>query len=293
MNTIFHQPVLLAESVDYLNVTKGRRYIDATLGGGGHTWEILKRGGLVLGLDVDEAAITYCQERFGQEENLVVKQGNFAKIADIAGSAGFDQVEGILFDLGLSSHQLGAAERGFSFAKDGPLDMRADLSLGVKAADLVGVLSKKELYELFQNYGQDPNSWRVANYIVSQRRIEQIISTRQLAGIIETATGKTRRKIHPATRIFQALRIAVNDEIGNLKLGLSGAMAVLKKDGKLVVVSYHSLEDRVVKDFFKSQKNLRIVNEKPILPTREEIEINPRSRSAKMRVAEKIMMNDE
>lgn len=292
MSTIFHKPVLLAESVDYLNVIKGRRYIDATLGGGGHTQEILARGGLVLGLDVDEAAIAYCRDKFRQDENLVIRKGNFAQMADIARSAGFDQVEGILFDLGLSSYQIGTAERGFSFAKDGPLDMRADLSLGVSAADLIGALSKKELYELFQKYGQDPNSWRVANYIVSQRRIEPIVSTRQLAGIIETATGGRRGKIHPATRIFQSLRIAVNDEIENLRLGLSCAMTLLKKDGRLVVISYHSLEDRVVKDFFKSQRNLRIVTKKPIVPTFEEIEINPRSRSAKMRIAQKTMMND-
>lgn len=296
---VFHQSVLYKEVLEGLNVKAGDTYIDATIGGGGHTKGIRQFGGKVLGIDVDPEAIKYVakilkiplQEKegrlVGESEKLTIVQGNFADLKNIAERFGVWEAAGVLFDLGVSSHQLEEAERGFSFRQDAPLDMRADPALAVTAADLVNGLTKGELDELFNKYGEEPASRRLARAIIEARLKKKIETTRDLTEIVERVAWK-RGKIHPATRVFQALRIAVNDELNNLKKGLVEATAVLNKGGRLVVISFHSLEDRTVKNFFKERADLQVLTKKPIVPEEEEILENPRARSAKMRVAERI-----
>lgn len=271
----FHKPVLLKEAIDNLNIAPDKRYIDATVGGAGHTREILRRGGVVLGIDCDPETITYVKSRL-ESKYLTLVQGNFKDLKKIAERHGFDSVAGILFDLGLSSWQIEKAGRGFSYLKDEPLDMRMDTSLKVIAADLVNKLRKEELDEIFTKFGEEINSRAIARAIFSARPVK---TTGTLADLV----GKDKRR---RARIFQALRIAVNREITNLKLAVPQAIGLLKKRGRLVVISFHSLEDRVVK-FGLRNKNLKILTRKPIRPSNEEIEKNPRARSAKMRVAEK------
>jgi len=306
----FHTPVLLAEALKYLNIKKGEKYLDATVGGGGHAAAILKKGGKVLGIDCDPEAIKAAREYLsracpapqtkpglrGADASWRLAQGNFRFLAQIAREYGFQEVAGILFDLGVSSHQLETPRRGFSFRLDGPLDMRMDPSLKVTAADLVNGLSKGELNELFSRLGQEKYSRRLADALVRARRIKPIETCRELAAIIVAAQpGQGRRagkrdrrpRLHPATRVFQALRIAVNDELNNLKEALPPAVELLKPKGRLVVISFHSGEDRLVKQFFKENQSLKILTKKPVRPTEEEREKNPRSRSAKLRAAEK------
>lgn len=300
----FHKPVLLKESIDYLKIQKGEKYIDATVGGGGHSKAILKKEGKVLGIDYDPEAIKAARRHLSQacpativskhqlwlDASWRLTQGNFAHLKEIADKERFSQVAGILFDLGVSTFQLETPERGFAFSLKGPLDMRMDPTLSVTAADLVNGLSKGELYELFSKLGQEKYSRRLATAIVSARRVKPIKTCDELARIIVEARPKRRKeKIHPATRIFLALRIAVNDELNNLKKALPQAIEVLKPKGRLVVISFHSGEDRIVKEFFKRERRekLKILTDKPIRPKPEEIEKNPRSRSAKLRAAEK------
>ena len=295
---IFHKSVLYKQVLEGLNVKPGETYIDATVGGGGHTKGILELGGRVLGIDVDPDAIRHVANResltvrekndklYAISDKLTLVQGNFADLRKIAERYGFWETPGVLFDLGVSSHQLEESERGFSFRQDAPLDMRADPSLAVVAADLVNGLNEGELDELFCKYGEEPASRRLARAICQARVKKKITTTGELAGIIEKALGR-RGKIHPATRVFQALRIAVNDELNNLKKGLAEATELLKRNGRLVVISFHSLEDRIVKNFFKERLDLQVLTKKPIVATREEIFENPRARSAKMRIAEK------
>lgn len=268
-----------------MKVKQGEKYIDATVGGGGHAVEILKRGGKVLGLDVDPEAI----EQVKRILNIILVRGNFAHLQEIAQECGFDCVAGILFDLGVSSHQLLTTERGFSFTSDAPLDMRMDPDLEVTAADLVNGLRKEELYELFYKLGEERFAWTIARAIVRARSLRSIKTCKELAGVIVGAKSNQKRfeRIHPATRCFQALRIAVNDELNNLKAVLPQAVNLLKPGGRLVVISFHSLEDRIVKNFFKERADLQTLTKKPIRPSSAEVEINPRSRSAKMRVGEK------
>lgn len=288
----FHEPVLLQESLNLLNVAKSKKYIDATLGGGRHALEIIKRGGIVLGIDVDEEAIRYVSENFQFQianSKLKIAQGNFKDINIIAKENGFDSVAGAFFDLGVSSHQLETQERGFSFQNNGPLDMRMDKGLAATAADLVNGLTRKELYELFITLGQEHNAWPIVNSIIRARRIKPIQSTGELAQIV-TKSVPRYGKIHPATKIFQALRMAVNDELGNLRAGLSSAIQLLDSRGRLVVISFHSLEDRIVKNLFKEFKDKDlgvILTVKPVTPSLEEVKNNPRSRSAKLRAIEK------
>jgi len=297
MSTV-HKSVLYKEVLEALAVRKDETYIDATVNGGGHTRGILEFGGKVLGVDVDPDAI----RRVANRESLVVQQrddrlnaisdklilvqGNFADLTNIARESGVWKASGILFDLGVSSDQLDSARRGFSFRNKGPLDMRMDPTLGVSAADLVNGLNEGELYELFTRYGEEPYSRRISRAIVESRLKKKIETTLELATIVEWAVGK-RGRIHPATRVFQALRIAVNDELNNLKKGLEEAVGLLKKDGRLVVISFHSLEDRSVKKFFREKQDLRILTKKPITPDGVEVLENPRARSAKMRVAQR------
>ncbi len=290
----FHVSVMKEECIDFLSITPNNKYIDATLGGGGHTIEIAKRGGLVLGIDVDDEAIQCVALKIknlegGTRERITLVKGNFSKIDDIAKEKGFAEVAGILFDLGVSSHQLDTKERGFSFQRDGALDMRMDQSLSVKASDLVNALSKKELTLLFERYGEERFAKKIADTIVKARSIQQITTTAELAEVIEHGIGR-REKIHPATRVFQALRIAVNDELHALEDGLRKGEGVLRIGGRLVVISFHSLEDRIVKhsfSFFADQGFGSVVTKKPILPSTQEIMQNSRARSAKLRVFEK------
>lgn len=298
---LFHKSVLLKETIDYLRVEKGKKYIDATLGGGGHGVEILKKGGIVLGIDVDEEAISYTSRRWKlearnwkiSENNWILVRGNFKDLKKIALSNGFQKVSGILFDLGVSSHQIESEDRGFSFQKDSVLDMRMDKSLKVTAADLINGLTKEELNELFTKLAQENLSWAISNRLVRARKIKPIKTTRQLASLIEDVYrrhGMKRSRINPATRVFQALRIVVNDELNNLREALPQAASLLDWQGRLVVISFHSLEDRIVKNFYQEQErmgNFQILTQKPVVPSLVEIKENPRARSAKMRVLEK------
>lgn len=298
---LFHKSVLLKETIDYLQVEKGKKYIDATLGGGGHGSEIIKKGGVVLGIDCDQEAIPYLRRKWKlearswniAEKNLTLIWGNFKNIDEIARLHNFGKVSGILFDLGVSSHQLEMTERGFSFQKDSVLDMRMDKSLKVTAADLINGLTKEELNELFTKLAQENLSWAISNRLVRARKIKPVKTTRQLASLIEDVYrrhGMKRSRINPATRVFQALRIVVNDELNNLREALPQAASLLDWQGRLVVISFHSLEDRIVKNFYQEQErmgNFQILTQKPVVPSLVEIKENPRARSAKMRVLEK------
>jgi len=298
----FHVPVLLKETIDLLRVKPKGKYIDATLGGGGHARAIIKAGGEVLGIDRDPQAIKYARETLKAcpiPKNLrdlclppKVTRGNFKQIDEIAQKFGFTEVEGILFDLGVSSHQLETAARGFSFSLPGPLDMRMEPGLSVTAADLVNALNEGELYELFTKLGEEKRARRFARAICRARRVKKIETCEELTKIIlANASPKARfERIHPATQVFQALRIAVNDELNNLKEALPKASGLLKKGGRLIVISFHSLEDGIVKRFFLESERkgvLEIISKKPLVPSKEEIRKNPRSRSAKLRAGER------
>jgi len=289
----FHTPVLLKEIIDNLRVEKGKKYIDATIGGGGHALEIVRRGGVVLGIDCDQEAIDYIKLKVKLKKDLILVKGNFRDIDKIAHSKGFEKAAGIIFDLGVSSHQLEVPERGFSFQKEGPLDMRMDKDLTVAARDLIQVLTKGELYELFSKLGEESNAWRISELIVSARKVKPIETTRDLALVVEKALGIKKgaksdfARASVNKKIFQALRIAVNDEIDALKEALPKAVTLLEKQARLLVISFHSLEDRIVKRSFIafSQKGLgEIITKKPITPSLEEINRNVRGRSAKLRV---------
>ncbi len=288
----YHTSVLLQESIDLLQVRQGEQYVDATLGGGGHTIEIVKRGGKVLGIDVDKDALEYVEQRIKntelgiKKENITLAQGNFASIPTIAMEHGFESVSGILFDLGVSSHQFDTPERGFSFQHDAALDMRMDRNLTVSAKDLVNGLGRSELAELFMKLGEEPFAKKVANQIVKARSFKPIETTAELASIVRSVIFSKSTATHPATRVFQALRIAVNDELNVLKDALANSLTVLRPGGRLVVITFHSLEDRIVKEDFKQfekEKKGLIVTDKPMTPTTEEIQQNSRSRSAKLR----------
>lgn len=277
----YHIPVLLNDALDYLHIKPGEKYIDTTLGGGGHTRAILKKGGIVLGIDQDEEALKHV----GQKPNLTLAHGNFAHLQAIATENGFSKVSGILFDLGVSTHQLETDYRGFSFNNAGPLDMRKDpVSQAVTAADLIAAASESELARIIWEYGEDREAWKIAKAI----KATTVKTTNDLAHIILKVRKRTGNdRTHPATRTFQALRIAVNDELGTLSEALNQTVDLLIPGGRLVVISFHSLEDRIVKNFLKTS-SLKILTDKPVEPTQSEITENPRSRSAKLRAAEKI-----
>jgi 16S rRNA (cytosine1402-N4)-methyltransferase len=309
-----HIPVLADEVMSMLAPAPGSLQIDATLGGGGHTERILEAtdpDGRLLGLDADGAAIARVtgrlHPRFG--DRLVLRQANFRDLASVARDAGFDAVHGALFDLGLSSYQLADTERGFGFRAGGPLDMRFDASRGVPASDLLASLDADELTALFRRYGEDPRAGRIARAIVDARRTAPITSAEELAALIERVAPpnpRQRRRTHPATRIFQALRIAVNEELDALEAGLAAAIDLLRPGGRLVVLSYHSLEDRIVKRFIAAERRgcvcppelpvcvcgrnprLRLLTRPSLTPTAAEIEANPRARSARLRAAERL-----
>jgi len=290
----YHEPVLLQEVLEGLRVKDGGKYIDCTLGDGGHTLEILRRGGKVLGLDVSEESIRRARERIataGLLENFTGVQANFKNLENIAKENGFTKVDGILFDLGFSSSQL--EEAGLSFSKDVPLDMRLDKSLGVTAADLVNGMSEKELTRMFREYGGENLAKKFAKVIVKYRGLKKFQTTKDLADLLVDVapSGYERGRIHPATRVFQALRIVVNDELKSLKVALPQAARLINSlpGGRIAVLSFHSLEDKIVKEFgLDVQPLLKPVTKKPIVPTQEEVAKNPRARSAKLRVFERV-----
>ncbi len=303
----FHIPVLTKEVLHYLNFKKGGGvYIDCTLGGGGHSKAILKNiypDGLLIGIDQDIEAIEAAKvelKNFPGKVKLV--KGNFKNLEDILSDLKLEAVSGIIFDLGVSSHQLKEKERGFSFREDSHLDMRMDLAQKFDASILINRYTEKELIGVFERYGEERLSKRIARLIVIERQKKPITTTRQLADLIIRALPKTKKRkkwrIHPATRVFQAIRIEVNQELKALEKGLNQAINVLEDKGRICVISYHSLEDRIVKTLFKevkregiAQKNygLKILTKKPIRPSSEEVKKNPKARSAKLRVAEKII----
>ena len=296
MNKNYHTSVLLKETIDLLSIERGSKYIDSTLGGGGHTKVILDHGGTVLGIDADEDSINFVKENLKGYENLSLAQGNFANIDKIARENGFENAAGIVMDLGVSSHQIDDETRGFSYLREGPLDMRMDKNSQVKAADLLNILTKGELYETFIKYGQEPRSRAISNSIIESRRVKAFEKTSDLTKIVEEAYGvrgeiDMKRKAQINNRVFQALRIAVNDELNVLSEALPKAVSVLSKKGRLVVITFHSLEDKIVKHSFLEMQGLGlgiVITKKPIVPAFVEMTENRRSKSAKLRVFEKI-----
>lgn len=286
----YHIPVLLEPILSALTPQAGRKYIDATFGGGGHASQILKTGAKVLGLDHDQDAIDHGQALVEQFPNLTLVKANFTQMATVAKTHGFDSVDGILMDLGVSSWQLDQAERGFSFNKTAPLDMRMDNDLGVKAADLIAALGERELEYLFKRFGDEPRARKIAHEIVKQRKIAPITTTTALADMVMRVYGYQRGKLHPATKVFQALRIAVNDELNSIEITLPVVIDLLKSGGVVAIISFHEGEDRLVKQYFKQESQigkLSLINQKVIVPDENEIISNPRSRSAKLRLARK------
>ena len=303
-----HQPVIVAETLEALSVQPGGVYLDATVGGGGHAAAMLEASaptGRVLGIDLDPRSLDVAiqrLQRFGSR--FVSIAGNYGDMVSIARSLGVNQVEGVLMDLGFSSRQVGTPGYGFSFQNDEPLDMRYDPAGRLTAAEVVNNYSEQELARVIYEYGEEPRSRQIARRIVGSRPVQ---STAQLAALAASAAGPRRgRRIHPATRTFQAIRIEVNDELGNLALGLAAAVQLLALSGRLAVISYHSLEDRMVKTFMQRQSaqcvcppqapvcvcghqpTLKLVHRRVIKPSAREIQENPRSRSAKLRVAYRV-----
>ncbi len=304
-----HKPVLLDECIEALAIRSDGVYVDGTLGRAGHSSEIVKKlgaGGCLIGIDRDSDAIEAGNKRLGEYKDKVkLYHGNFRDMAYILDELKVSGADGILLDLGVSSPQLDEAERGFSYMEDAPLDMRMDRSCGMTAAELVNTAAEEELARILFEYGEERYSRRVAGNIVRYREKKKIETTLELVGIIKSAmpSSALREKQHPAKRSFQALRIAVNDELGALTQVLENAVGCLNAGGRLAIITFHSLEDRLVKKSFKQMANpctcppeipmcvcgkkplIDIVTGKPIVPTPEEIERNPRARSAKLRVA--------
>lgn len=303
-----HISVLLNECIKGLNINPNGIYVDGTAGGGGHSAEILKKldCGKLISIDRDPDAITTISERFKNEPNSIIVNGCFGDMKKLLNDRGIYQVDGVLLDIGVSSHQLDTDERGFSFHKDAPLDMRMSQS-GTSAEDLVNDLSYEELRDIIYRYGEDKFAPSIAKGIVKAREEERITTTLQLAEIIKNSVPqKVRREGHPARKTFQALRIEVNGELTQLENGLDEAFEMLSPKGRLAVISFHSLEDRIVKQKMASWckgctcpkdfpvcvcgnvPKAKLVNRKPIEATQEELDKNPRSRSAKLRICEKI-----
>ncbi len=307
-----HIPVLLKEALDFLQCKSGGIYVDCTLGAGGHAEEILKGSapdGILIGMDQDENILKIAQERLREyKERVRLVHGNFSDIKEIVKSEGVEMVDGILFDLGVSSYQLDDKERGFSFMYDAPLDMRMNKKAKTTAADIVNSASEKELSEIIFKYGEERFAKRIAAFIVRERERKPITTTLQISDIIMKAIPARfhAQKIHPATRTFQALRIAVNRELEILEKSLLDAVDILKPKGRMCVISFHSLEDRIVKRTFQRlekgcicppripvcqcgiRPSIKIITRRPITSGDEEIQMNPRARSAKLRAAEKI-----
>ncbi len=305
-----HIPVLLPHVLEALRADTGGRFIDCTVNGGGHAEGILAQsspGGRLLGLDLDPFALERCAERlrrFG--DRVLLAHQNFARLLAAAESAGFRAVNGIIFDLGMSSLQIGQPQRGFSWQQEGPLDMRMDPTQALTAKAIVNTWRQEEIADVLWEYGEERHARRIARRIVAARRTRPLTTVSDVAAIAQGAYGGGKRRIHPATRTFQALRIAVNGELDNLRSALAHARDLLATGGRLVIIAFHSLEDRIVKRFFQRaagrcicpggipqcvcnpQVTLRVLTRKPIRPDSQECARNPRSRSACLRVAERV-----
>ncbi len=308
----FHTPVMLEKVLQSLRCKPGGIYVDGTLGGGGHARAILENtapDGLLIGIDRDDDALLESEKRlqpFGQRKILI--KGNFADIGEILTNLNIRKVDGILLDLGVSSHQLDTADRGFSFSLDAPLDMRMDQSSRYSAYDLVNLSPEKELRKVIRDYGEEPMAGRIARAILAKRASAPIRTTIELADVVCRAVRRqgVRKKVHPATRTFQAIRIAVNQELSNLSTAMDAGIDQLGQGGRFSIISFHSLEDRIVKETFRSwegrcqcppglpvcqcqrEAKLRVRTRKPLRPEAGESETNPRARSARLRTAEKI-----
>ncbi len=307
-----HIPVLLKETLEYLDPRKGGVYIDGTLGGAGHSVEIAKKiipGGVIIGIDQDINAINAAKKRLDvYGENVIAVHGNFKNLKAIANEKGFEKVDGVLLDVGVSSHQIDEGERGFSYMHDGPLDMRMDMGSNWDASDIVNNSSEQELTKILRDYGEEKWAARIASFIVSERKKGRINTTFELTDIIKMAIPAAVRRDggHPAKRTFQALRIAVNDELEVLKQAIKSAADILRPGGRLVVITFHSLEDRIVKTQFNNMEKpctcppqlpvcvcgrepiLRVLTRKPITAGEEELSANIRAKSAKLRAAERV-----
>ena len=311
MGAFHHLSVLPEEVIRFLEPTDGKTYLDGTLGGGGHTSLILENapGSQVIGIDRDQSALSAAAARlaaYGDRVRLV--HGDFAGVANHVRALGVEALDGFILDLGVSSHQLDTRERGFSFQQDAPLDMRMDISNGETAADLVNGLSEQELERIIGEYGEERWARRIASFIVRERTESPITTTFRLVDIIKGAVPKAKwdERIHPATRTFQALRIAVNTELDSLERGMRAALDLLKPGGRGVIISFHSLEDRIVKHIFREyaegctcprqlpvcvcgkQPRVKILTGRPVTATQEETDSNPRARSAKLRAVVKL-----
>ena len=306
----YHTPVLLKEAVAQLQVRRDGLYVDGTVGGGGHAEEILRVSepdGRLIGLDWDEEAVAASRERLQKFEGRVrLAQASYVELERVLMQWDVTTVDGVLLDLGVSSRQFDEPSRGFSFMREGALDMRMSRSLQTTARDFLATATFEQLIRIFREYGEERRARSVANAVIRERELGLIETTTQLARLVERVLGPKRGGIHPATRVFQALRIAVNNELDNVQRGLEAATRVLKSGGRLAVISFHSLEDRIVKQFFVRNSEvcicppglpvcgcgrkqvLRVITRKPVTATEEEMERNPRARSAKLRVAEKI-----
>jgi 16S rRNA (cytosine1402-N4)-methyltransferase len=283
-----HAPVMVAECLTHLAVTPGAWYLDGTFGAGGHTRALLAAGGNVLALDRDPSVARFLPEEALASGRLRFVEGNFDALDRHAATAGVGPLAGVLLDLGVSSMQLDEAERGFSFRHPGPLDMRMGSS-GLCAADLVNNASQEELASLIFRYGEERYSRRIARRIVAARAQAPITTTHELAEIIARAYPPGPRRDHPARRTFQALRVAVNDELGALERALAAAERALAPGGRVVVLTYHSLEDRIVKRAFKSSARLTPLTKKPLTASAAEVAANPRARAAKLRAAQRVV----
>ena len=303
-----HIPVLLSETVEGLDVKPGGRYVDGTLGRAGHTREILARGGEVLGIDRDDQALAEVAQKAAADPGLFGRlkavKGVHGDLERLARANGWERVDGVLLDLGVSSPQLDEAGRGFSFLREGPLDMRMDRSGGRTAADLVNNESAERLEEIFRGWGEEPQARRIARAIVRERVPRPFHTTTELAGFIERLVGR-RGSHHPATKVFQALRMEVNDEMGELERALEGGLRLLGPGGRFAVITFESLTDRTVKRFFSAHvgrmvslqqggerwegetPRVRLVTRKAVVATEAEMNLNPRSRSAKLRIVER------
>jgi 16S rRNA (cytosine1402-N4)-methyltransferase len=284
-----HYPVMKEYVVQYLNLKDGGIYIDATCGYGGHSRYILERGRNILlyGLDKDEDAIRYVSRALANFKNFKAIHSGYEDIDRVLEKEGIEKVDGILMDLGFSSNQVKDGERGFSFQIEGPLDMRYDRRNELTAGEIINRWSRKDMIWVFENYGEVKRATKIVDAIIERRKNKRFETTIELADFIAKHCIR-QGKIHPATKFFMALRIAVNNEVEVLKEGLKKAVLFLKTNGRLVVISFHSIEDRIVKHFFKNNRQLKVLTKKPVLPDKAEVSANPESRSAKMRVCEKI-----
>jgi 16S rRNA (cytosine1402-N4)-methyltransferase len=303
----YHVPVLREEVLDCLQPEKGKLFLDATLGGGGHSEALLERGAMVIGLDQDPAAIAYATGRlahFGDQFHTV--SGNFSDAESLLAHLQVPKVDGILADLGVSSFQLDTPGRGFSFMREGLLDMRMNPGAKVTAGELVNTMSGEQLERLFKTLGEEPAARRIAARIVRERAVRPLTTTAELANLVEAVNPRRGKKTHPATRVFQALRMAVNHELESLEAGLKGFSRLLARGGRMAIISFHSLEDRAVKHFFRDhiaewldrpewpearpnpERLFRRVTTRAVVASEEEQRANPRSRSAKLRAVEKI-----